>query len=160
MGINWLNPTSWVMRIERRAKTGTMFIVLHTFLKNFCLFRATPVAYGSSQAGVESELQLPPTPQLRAMPLSGPGIKAKSSWILVRFVSAEPQGNSCAIYFSCYVSSDLFKNSMRWETSLSGIQIPVADGPGPHALLVQTPSYCCEHPGVQEESLACDSWPT
>ena len=33
----------------------------------FFLFTATLVAYGSSQLGVESDLQLKPTPQLAAM---------------------------------------------------------------------------------------------
>ena len=72
----------------------------------FAFFRATPTAYGSSQArgqiwatavslhhshsNVGSEPHLRPTPQLTAHRVR-PGIKLVSSWILVRFITAEPQ---------------------------------------------------------------------
>ena len=83
------------------------------FLFFFFLFKAAPTACGSSQArgwitvtaaklqhshsntGFEQHLR--PTPQLLARSLihwSRPGIRTSSLWILVRFVSAEPQGNS------------------------------------------------------------------
>ena len=42
--------------LSARAGTGPPQINLHNFL---FFFRATRVAYGSAQAGVESELQLP-----------------------------------------------------------------------------------------------------
>ena len=80
----------------------------------FCFFgpfRAAPAAYGNSQAGGESELQCRPPPQpqqsqIRATSVTyptahgnarslahrvGPGMETASSWILVTFVSAEPQ---------------------------------------------------------------------
>ena len=73
---------------------------------------AAPVAYRSSQLGVQSELQLPAcatatevwdpscicdlhhTAHTNARSLTHwarPGIKPASSWLLVRFVTAEPQ---------------------------------------------------------------------
>ena len=76
----------------------------------FFFFRAAPAAYGSSQARRQiraaaadlchhhnnsgSELCLQPTPQLTARSLTyyvRPGIKPTSSWILVKFISTEPQ---------------------------------------------------------------------
>ena len=39
------------------------FFVVVLFVFSFCLFRVEHAAYGSSQARVESELQLPATPQ-------------------------------------------------------------------------------------------------
>ena len=79
----------------------------------FFLFRATPSAYGSSQArgqneavaaghshsNARSEQCLWPTPQVMAMsdPLAHwerPGIKSLSSWILVSFVLLSHDGNS------------------------------------------------------------------
>ena len=76
----------------------------------FFFFRASPMAYGSSQAGVELELQLPsyttaPQPQqCRIWAVSvaystahsntgalthwaGPGMEPESSWILVEFIT-------------------------------------------------------------------------
>ena len=38
-------------------------LMKHDFFFFFGLFRAAPVVYGNSQAGVESELQLRPMPQ-------------------------------------------------------------------------------------------------
>ena len=77
----------------------------------FCLFRAAPTAHGVPRLGVESELQLlaypqPQQYQIRAASVTyttayvntgslthwvRPGIKHASSWMLVRFVSTEPQ---------------------------------------------------------------------
>ena len=82
----------------------------------FCLLRATPEAYGGSQSRgrmgaaactaaaslhhshskLGSKPHLQPTPQLTAMPdplthWARPGIKSVSSWILVRFITAESQ---------------------------------------------------------------------
>ena len=74
----------------------------------FLLFRAEPVAYGSSQAGVESELQPPANTTATAAQgpswicnlhisqhwilthWAGPGIEPSSLWMLVGFVTAEP----------------------------------------------------------------------
>ena len=79
---------------------------------SFGLFRATPIAYGGSQARgrigaaaaclhhshshshARSELYLQPAPQLTATldpSPTEPGIEPVSSWILVRFVSTAPQ---------------------------------------------------------------------
>ena len=75
------------------------------------IFSATGAAYESSQDGVESELQLPscataiatwdpscicdlnhsPQQFLILNSLRRPGIKPVSSWILVGFISLEPQ---------------------------------------------------------------------
>ena len=65
-------------------KSGTMDENFSIFFLSFCLLRATPTAYGGSQArgligavaaglgqshsNLGSELHLRPTPQLRAMP--------------------------------------------------------------------------------------------
>ena len=48
----------------------------------FFLFSATPEAYESSWAGVESELQLPVYTTARIEPVS--------SWVVVGFVTTEP----------------------------------------------------------------------
>ena len=79
------------------------YSLLLLLLLLFCLFRVSPMAYGGSQArgrvravaaslcqshgNAKSEPRLWPTPQLTAMP----GIEPVSSWMLVRFVSTEPQ---------------------------------------------------------------------
>ena len=81
---------------------------LFIYFWSFCLFRATPTAYGGSQArgpigivatslcqshsNVGSQLRLWPTPQLMAMPdplahWVRPGIEAASLWMLVRFIN-------------------------------------------------------------------------
>ena len=73
----------------------------------FCLFRTRPEAKGNSQTRVELELQLLPTSQpqqhrIRAKSVTcttahsnarslRSGIRYTSSWILVRFISAELQ---------------------------------------------------------------------
>ena len=82
---------------------------LFIFISTFLLFRATPLASGSSQAKgwirataaslhhshAGSEPSLQPTPQLMATPdpppWVRPGIEPASSWILVGFVAAAPQ---------------------------------------------------------------------
>ena len=89
-------------------------IVNYLFSLGFFVFVfkcwAAPAAYGGSQArgqigaaaanlhhshsNVESEPHLQPTPQLTAMPdppPTKPGIEPGSSWILVGFVTTEPQ---------------------------------------------------------------------
>ena len=91
--------------VEQSAKMKGKFII-YLFI---CLFRATPMAYGGSQArnlmgasaaslhhsdsNARSELCLQPTSQLMATSILNrvrPGIKPASSWLLVRFVSTEP----------------------------------------------------------------------
>ena len=74
----------------------------------FCLFRATPIAYGASQArGLirataaslcqsYSQLHLQLTPQLTAMPdlkptEARPGVEPATSWFLAGFVSTAPR---------------------------------------------------------------------
>ena len=85
------------------------FLFFLSFFFFFCFFRATPAAYGSSQArgriravvaglhhshsNMGSEPPLRPIPQLTAMPdpeptEQGQGKKPATSWFLVRFVSA------------------------------------------------------------------------
>ena len=78
----------------------------------FLLFRATPVVYGSSQArGWIGATAAWPTPQAQQREIqavsvtyttahsnagsltywAGPGIESESSWLLVRFITAEPR---------------------------------------------------------------------
>ena len=93
------------------------FLMLHIQLCNhfkffvFVFFRTTSVAYANSQArglmgavaagllhshsNTRSEPHLRPTPQFTATPdplnhWARPGIESESSWIVVRFVTAEP----------------------------------------------------------------------
>ena len=82
------------------------------FFLSFCLFRATPPAYGGSQArGLNQSCSLQPTPQSQQRRIwaasvtyttahsntgslthgARPGMEPLSSWILVRFITAEPQ---------------------------------------------------------------------
>ena len=88
------------------------FVLFFCLCFLFCLLGATPIAYGSSQArgqigaaaaglhhshsNAGSESRLRPTPQLEATldtltHWTKPGIEPASSWILVRFITAEPQ---------------------------------------------------------------------
>ena len=104
-GINVLKENRWL--IEERVYIFSFF-----FFSFFFLFRATsPHHMEFASLGVESELQLPAYATATATPdLSpsatyttahsnarfltywvGPGIKPTSSWILVGFVSTEPQ---------------------------------------------------------------------
>ena len=78
-----------------------IFVDIILFIYLFCLFRATSVAYGISQArgqigavavglrqshnNARSEPYLQPTPQLMAR------INPASSWMLGRFLTTEPQ---------------------------------------------------------------------
>ena len=83
-----------------------------------CLFRAAPVAYGSSQARTESELWLLAYATAQGNTRSSthwvrPGIKPASSCILVVFVTAAPPGNSV---YSCYCATDLNLSSCKTET--------------------------------------------
>ena len=74
---------------------------------SFCLFRAAPVAYGSSQTGGQIGAIVAGPHQLRIQAMSSTyttvhgntqifnpqaraGIEPASSWVLVRFVSTEP----------------------------------------------------------------------
>ena len=90
---------------------GYIFMIEINIVNFF--FRATPTAYGGSQArsliravaahlhqshsNVGSELRLWPTPQLTTNARSltheaRPGIEPSLSWFLVRFVSTVPRG--------------------------------------------------------------------
>ena len=92
------------------------YIYVHSFF--VCLFRATPVAYGGSQAwgqvgtvatslrhshsNVRSKPCLWPTPKLTATQILNrvrPGIEPTSSWLLVGFVTTEPQWELLYILF-------------------------------------------------------------
>ena len=85
-----------------------LFLLLCVYL--FCFFRATPMAYGSSQArdqiravaaslhhskhGIQAMTTTYTTTHGNARSLTHyvrPGIKPTSSWILVRFITAELQ---------------------------------------------------------------------
>ena len=87
-------------------KDRNIFVFIFNF---FFLFRATPMAYGSSQAkGSNQSCSWWPTPQQHQIQAvsatyttacgnarslihrTRPGIKPASSWILVRFISTEP----------------------------------------------------------------------
>ena len=90
-----------------------LFLGEEDFFFFFLLFRTTLLAYGSSQTrgqigataagkhhshiNTSSEPCLWPTPQLTAVPdpwpTVRPRIKPTSSWILIRFISSEPQWN-------------------------------------------------------------------
>ena len=91
---------------------GTQLCFFLSFFLFCLLFRAVPAAYRNSRLEVESELQLLGTPtQPQQLGIwasfstyttahsntgtlthwSRPGIKPESSWILVKFVTAEPQ---------------------------------------------------------------------
>ena len=111
--------------------TPELYLILFIFL----LFMAAPAAYGNSQAGVESELQLQPTPQpqrwgTRAAPViytpvhgnarspthwMRPGIVPASSWILVGFASTVPQWELQPLKFKLTYISHKICNSQRWE---------------------------------------------
>ena len=120
------------------------FFFLYSFLfRKFlfcvcvCLFRAAPLAYGGfqgrgqigavaaglchSHSNARSVLHLWPTPQLMAMldrsltHWAGPGMKPASSWILVRFVSTEPQEEHQEI------SIDLFSSSLILSLVVSSL---------------------------------------
>ena len=92
-------------RISQRISLEPFSLFCFLFYLSFCLFRATPAAYGGSQArgrigttaasllyshsNPRSELHLQSTPQLTQW--ARPGIKPTSSWILVGIFSAAPQ---------------------------------------------------------------------
>ena len=62
----------------------------------FCLFKATPAAYGSSQArgrirAIAASLHHSHSNARSLTHGARPGIEPSSSWILVDFISAEPQ---------------------------------------------------------------------
>ena len=94
------------------------FSNIYLFIYLFLLFRASSVAYGSSQArgliaaiaaglhhshsNIRSEPSLWPT-QLKAMPnpthWAKPGIKPSTLWFLVRFISPSPQQDLLDCFF-------------------------------------------------------------
>ena len=108
-----------------------MSIYLFLFLIYY-FFRATPVAHGNFQARGQTETaclhhshshtiskpHLWPTPQFTAMPdpsthCVGTGIKPASSWISVRFITAEPQQE---LLMCIYLISAIYETeALRWQ---------------------------------------------
>ena len=102
---------------------GFLGVCLFVFV--FCLLRAMPMAYGSSQARgwirataaghshshPRSKLHLQPMPQLtRSLThRARPGIKPTTSWLLVRFITAKPRQE---LQGGCFISI-IF--SPRWD---------------------------------------------
>ena len=85
----------------------------NTLIYLFCLFRATSVAHGGSQAGVELELQLRTytTAHGNARSLT----HWVTSWLLVGFVSSAPQRELLIpICFEAY----LLNSSLSWLNCL------------------------------------------
>ena len=73
-----------------------MHIITRGFFFSFCLFRAVPVVYGGSQArsqigAVAVYLHQSHSNAGSLTHWARPGIEPASSWMLVRFVSTEPQ---------------------------------------------------------------------
>ena len=104
--------TWWLMGLCFPQFTALFQLSKLFFFLTFCLFRATPLAYGGSQArsligavasslrqshsNARSKLCLQPTSQLKAMPdpeptERGQGIEPSTSWFPVRFISTAPQ---------------------------------------------------------------------
>ena len=107
-------------------KFSFSFLFFFFFFLSFCLFRATPAAYGGSLAGgligataaglhhshsnTRSKLHLRPTPQLKATlhpqtHWARPGIKPETSWLLVRFISTAPRWELVSYHFFFSFSS-------------------------------------------------------
>ena len=104
------------LRQERQALRKWFVIFIGTCqLFFFCLFRTVPMAYGSSQA---ASCGCRPQPQPCTWSLthgSRPRIEPPSSWILVRFITAEPQQEllNCFIiyrYSSSFYTHHFYKN--------------------------------------------------
>ena len=94
-------PASREALIQREGGFSCLFLFFFFFLS---FFRATPEAYGGSQAaglrhshsnsGSEPHLRPTPTAHGNARSVTHrarPGIKPASSWLLVGFVTTEPQ---------------------------------------------------------------------
>ena len=99
-----------IATIEATVKKLNIFLSFSFLFSFLFFFRATPIAYGSSQprgriravaaslchshCNTGSKIHLHPTPQLTAARSPThwmrPGIEPTSSWILVRFISAAP----------------------------------------------------------------------
>ena len=112
--------------------------ILFFFFFFFCLFRATGVAYGSSQvrgqiwaaaasphhrhSNAESKLHLLMAAHgiADAGHWARPRIEPESSWILVGFVTIEPQWELqplCALRKKCYSVFRIFPQLPWWEDS-------------------------------------------
>ena len=107
----------------------------------FCLFRATPTAQRAPRLGVESELQLlayatataRPDPthscdlhhssrQCQSLnPLSKAGIEPATSWILVRFITVEPQQELLKMKSSSKVLSFLLWSLIKGTRTYVGV---------------------------------------
>ena len=84
------------------TKSEPVFDFWFFFWGGGCLFKATGVAYGNSQARGQS-FSCQPTPQSQQRrilnPLSEARDRTVSSWILVRFVTAKPQRELQNLHF-------------------------------------------------------------
>ena len=81
--------------------------LVYKFLCIYCLFRATPTGYGGSQAGgqigaVATGLLHSHSNARSLTHRMRPGIEPASSWMLVRFVSAEPRQELYKHFKICY----------------------------------------------------------
>ena len=122
------------------------FFFLSFFFSVFCLFRATPTAYGGSQArgpirataaglcqshsNARSEPCLWPTTTAlgnagSASHWARPGIEPETSWFLVRFVSDAPQRELLLLLFLFSISvqcwkllENLLNHLFSWRQSL------------------------------------------
>ena len=129
----WVPSHSSCVLLTHWATMGTSKFVSCLFSLSlslfffFCLFRAAPMAYRSSQyrgqigatavslhhshSNMGSELHLQPTPQLNVRSLTHwarPGIEPVSSWILAGFITAELQRELPCV-FSCLKYSVVVK---------------------------------------------------
>ena len=87
----WTSQVSYMSR-----ESPIMHIITRGFFFSFCLFRAVPVVYGGSQArsqigAVAVYLHQSHSNAGSLTHWARPGIEPASSWMLVRFVSTEPQ---------------------------------------------------------------------
>ena len=93
--MNWYRKRreSYFVSVSYRERCVIDGLSLYSFFLSeclsICLFRATPVAYGSSQLGAELELQLPSYTTATAMP--DPSHNLQQCWILNPLSKARDQ---------------------------------------------------------------------
>ena len=125
--VTWRGRGLCLARKMGQGWCATWVVVTWVFILFFCLFRTLPRAYGSFQArgqigAVAVSLSQPEQHQIWAAPATyttahgkagflihraRPGIQSVSSWMLVKFVSAEPQQELCPfsnqfLFLFCY----------------------------------------------------------
>ena len=70
----------------------------------------------------------------------------------------------CAVYFSCFASFALFKSSMRWGTSLSGMKIYLLTVQFPFSVLMHClhglPPIIAGSQGCRRKAWLCNPQPT